>query len=166
MTSMPPPPNIPPSPAPAQSGSYATWGSRVLAYLVDGLIVGVPVFVIFLAGTAVTASGIDEVTGEVSGGGAAGVGIMLLAGFVGFAFQVWNVGWRQGTTGQSIGKGVMKIAVIRQQGGYLGGGMGIARMLVHSLVGGACFVNYLWPLWDDANQTWTDKILSTIVVDA
>lgn len=166
MTAMPPPP--PAAPVQHAAGSYASWGSRALAYLIDGALVSIPVIIGVILFTA-TAAGLsfDAETGEVSGGASA---LLIVFGSIFYlaaiAFAVWNQGWRQGVRGQSIGKGIMSISVIRQDGTFMGGGLGIGRMIVHSIVGGACFLNYLWPLWDDRAQTWTDKILDTIVVEA
>lgn len=167
MTAMPPPP--PTAPVEQQAaGRYASWGSRAVAYLIDGAIIAIPLIIgaILFSATLVGFS-FEAESGEVSGGASI---LLLVVGSVFYlaalAFAVWNQGWRQGVRGQSIGKGIMKISVIKLDGTFMGGGLGIGRMLVHSIVGGACFLNYLWPLWDDRSQTWTDKILDTIVVEA
>ena len=39
------------------------------------------------------------------------------------------------------------------------------RDLLHTLDGFA-YVGYLWPLWDAKRQTFADKIMKTVVVDA
>jgi len=36
---------------------------------------------------------------------------------------------------------------------------------VHSLDSFA-YVGFLWPLWDDKRQTFSDKLMKTIVIDA
>ncbi len=171
MTAMPPPPSSPPPAMPPPMGStggsqLATWGQRFLAYLIDALIVAVPTIIVFIIGIVLVASTADTATGDLGAGGGIGILLYLLAAVAGTVFQFWNVGWRQGETGQSIGKSRIGIAVIRKDGsGYLGGGMGIVRAILHSIFG-ACFLNYLWPLWDDQNQTWTDMVLDTLVVQA
>lgn len=169
MTMMPPPPSQPPV-APQRQGAYATWGARLAAYLIDGLLSSAVAFVgiipFFMFAAAIET---DPATGASGDPGGLGI-VMLLLSLALFAasiaFTFWNLGWRQGTTGQSIGKGVMDISVIKTNGTFMGGGLGIGRYLVHAIVGGACFLDYLWPLWDERNQTWTDKILDTIVVRA
>lgn len=169
MTAMPPPPSYTGPPVQQQgTGSYATWGSRFLAYLIDGAIVTG----ILLLGVIPLVIGIgaaSAVEGSGDGAGAIGAVMLLLAAMiyaVALGFALWNQGWRQGTTGQSIGKSVMKISVIRENGQFMGPGLGFGRLIIHAIVGGACFLDYLWPLWDDKVQTWTDKIVSTIVVRA
>ncbi len=166
MTAMPPPPAAPVQQQAA--GAYASWGSRLVAWFIDGALVSVPIIIgLILFSATVAGLSFDSETGDIPGrASAALVGFGSLFYLAAIAFAVWNQGWRQGTTGQSIVKGIMKISVIRQDGTFMGGGLGIGRMIVHSIVGGACFLNYLWPLWDDRSQTWTDKILDTIVVEA
>ncbi|HKJ54503.1 MAG TPA: RDD family protein [Nitriliruptoraceae bacterium] len=173
MTAMPPPPSQPPSqpvPAPQQpAGRYATWGSRAIAWLIDGAIVGAiaGVGIMMVAVAAAGTAAVSEGAGNAEPGAAGGVFLVLGLGLyaVAIGFNLWNQGWRQGETGQSIGKSVMKISVIRDTGEFMGGGLGIGRLLVNWIVGGACALNYLWPLWDDRVQTWADKIVSTIVVE-
>ena len=75
-------------------------------------------------------------------------------------------GYQQGETGQSPGKRVMGIKLIRKDDGHVvGGGMGIARMFIHIVDGLICYLGWLWPLWDSERQTWTDKIMSTHVIE-
>ncbi len=165
MTPMPPPPSsMPPPTAPTGGTQLATWGQRFLAYLIDALIITIPMFILFIIGIILITTGADTQTGELGAGGGFGIVVYILAALAGIAFQFWNLGWRQGTTGESIGKSRIGIAVIRTDGsGYLGGGNGLVRALLHGVLG-ACFLNFLWPQWDDKNQTWTDMILNTLVV--
>ena len=147
--------------------NYASWGSRLGAILIDGLIAGIPGIILVVIGGVITASGAetDPVTGAVSGVNPAGLLLVVLGYIVIFAIAIWNQGIRQGKTGQSIGKGVLNIAVVRADNGqYLGAGAGFLRWLVAQIIGGACFLDYLWPLWDDKKQSWHDKIVSSVVI--
>ncbi len=38
------------------------------------------------------------------------------------------------------------------------------RWLLHGVINQVIYIDYLWPLWDDKNQTLTDKILGTVVI--
>lgn len=166
MSTMPPPPSMP---AQQRTGRYASWGSRAVAYIIDGAIASIPSLLAVIVLVAATGDlSIDADTGDLSGSGtSAGLVFLAIILYLGtFVFAIWNQGWRQGTTGQSIGKGIMKISVITEDGRFMGGGLGIGRMLLNGILGGACLLNYLWPLWDDKVQTWADKIVNTIVVEA
>ena len=146
--------------APAGGGDFASWISRVGASLLDGLISGLPI----LIGYIVLFASIDTTTDDVSPIG----GIAVALGFVAsLALSIWNQGYKQGTTGQSIGKRVLGIKVVGQKTGQpVGFGKGLLRLLLHGIFNNACFLNVLWPLWDDQNRTWTDMVVETYVVQA
>ena len=95
-----------------------------------------------------------------------GGGLLVLAGLLlMLGIQIWNRAFKQGRTGQSVGKKVMGIRLVDEGTGQpIGAGMAFVRDLAHTLDGFA-YVGYLWPLWDDKRQTFADKILSTVVVE-
>ncbi|MGH3350375.1 MAG: RDD family protein [Nocardioides sp.] len=186
-----PPPPPPPAPgygaAPAGYGAapsaygatppYASWGARVGAAIIDGLLGAVsmiPFYVgygLFIGGAAAGSSEYDAETGMYTTGEPNGA-LMAIGGilaFVGFfvllAFLFWNYGLKQGKTGYTIGKGVLGIKVVKEADGQvLGTWFSIGRFFVHYLDQLACYIGYLWPLWDEKRQTFADKILSTIVI--
>ena len=94
-----------------------------------------------------------------------GMIVYILAYALVFAYWIWNWGYRQGTTGQSIGKSVMKFKVISEKTGQpIGFGLSIVRQIAHIVDGSICYIGYLFPLWDAKRQTLADKIMSTICV--
>jgi hypothetical protein len=106
------PPPAGPSPALPQE-AYTPWFTRVLAWLIDN----VPVFIVLGIAYGIAFGTADnQCTTDTYGGygayctssfGAIGA-IMLGLGYIAvLAYWVWNWGYRQGTTGSSIGKGVM-----------------------------------------------------------
>jgi len=143
-------------------GPYAGWGTRLAAYLIDALI-AVGAGLIFIIVGAVLLGSADP--GETS---VPGLLIMILGYIVIFAVQIWNSVLKQGSTGQTIGKGVMGIKVIGENTGQpLGGGGAFVRWLMHAFIDGAiCYLGFLWPLWDSKKQTWGDKVASSVVVQA
>lgn len=87
-------------------------------------------------------------------------GITLLV----LAWVFYNA-YLNGSTGQSIGKQMAGTKVVRAvDGQLLGGGMGVVRQLLHILDSLACYLGYLWPLWDPKRQTFSDKIVATYVI--
>ncbi len=143
---------------------FAGWGSRVGAYLVDVLVQ--LIFVVPAVIVAIATSDIDPVTGTVTAS-PAGQGITLLLYFAAFVVALWNVVWRQGRTGQSLGKSALGIKLAGASTGQpIGAGMSFVRQLAHILDTLACFIGYLWPLWDSKKQTFADKVTSTYVVRA
>jgi uncharacterized RDD family membrane protein YckC len=139
-----------PYPPLPQSG-YASWLQRVGAYLIDGLLTGVPTIVLVLLGSAI--------------GGGVGVLFLLLGYLAGLSIFIWNTVLRQGRTGQSIGKAQVSVRLIRETDGQpVGPGMAFVRQLAHIIDGIPCYIGYLWPLWDKKRQTFADKICGTVVV--
>jgi uncharacterized RDD family membrane protein YckC len=167
-------PGYPPAPAgpgPAlPKEAYTPWFTRVLAWLIDSI----PIFVVYgigylvLIGTQEKAcvtdtSGYD--LGEFCATGASTLGqiSMVLAWLVALAYVIWNYGYRQGTTGSSIGKSIMKFKVVSEKTGQpIGFGMSVVRQIAHIVDGIVCYIGYLWPLWDDKRQTFADKIMTTV----
>lgn len=144
----------PPGRGATASTAYASWGQRVLATLVDA---GIPAAVALLVILPLSAVGDLTLLLSVSG-------VVYLALF---AFAIWNSGYRQGTTGQSIGKKIVGTRLVRVSDLQpVGFGLAIGRQLLHVVDGIPLYLGYLWPLWDDRNQTFSDKICDTVVVPA
>ena len=100
-----------------------------------------------------------------TGGGVSGAGmaIMVIGWLLGVAGGLWLI-YREGTTGQTPGKKMVNIRVLREADGQpLGFGMAFVRKICHA-VDGICCLGYLWPLWDAKKQTFADKIMSSVVV--
>ena len=179
----PPPPGAYPPPGyyppPAMAGAlpkeaYTPWIRRVGAYLIDLL----PLLVLNGIGQGVqfgTAENIcvtdDSDIGYnitcSSNPTGLGLTVGLIFALAAAAFAIWNFGYRQGRTGQSIGKSVLKFKVVGERTGQpIGFGLSIVRQLAHILDGLVCYLGYLWPLWDSKRQTFADKIMSTICLPA
>ena len=130
------------------SGPRATFGQRLVAWLIDLVIIVIALVVI--VGIAFA---IDETLGVVA----------YLLGIVGiFLYYAYFEG---SPSGQTIGKKVMKIRVIDfNTGGPLGFGRGLIRGVARIPSQFLCYLGYLWMLWDQEKQTWHDKLASTVVV--
>jgi RDD family len=187
----PPPPSMggypPPPPAtvgygasPAQAfglpqDAYTPWITRVVGFIIDNLPLAILeglAYAFLLTfrqeGTACvggdTQLGLEDIciTGD-DGPSGLGWGLAILAFLAALAFWIWNYGYRQGTTGQSIGKTVMKFKVVSEKTGQpIGFGMSIVRQLAHIIDAAICYIGYLFPLWDAKRQTIADKIMTTV----
>jgi uncharacterized RDD family membrane protein YckC len=153
------PPPLPPG------VTLASWGARAAAYLVDV----VALFACVVPGAVVTGLVVGPLEPGEDPAPLGVVGIIL-----GFAVPllVWlyQFTWRAGARGQSWGKQVVGIHLVREFDVQPpGGGLGIGRYalrwaLGNASCGGYTLVTLLWPLWDDRNQTLDDKMLHTLVV--
>jgi uncharacterized RDD family membrane protein YckC len=135
-----PPPPAPPTRGP--SGPRASFGRRLVAALVDGILLGI------VSGIALAALS-----------PAAAQGVNLLIGLAYF-------GYFEGSgSGQTVGKRALGIRVIDfNTGGPIGFGRGLLRYLGKLVSGFVLLLGYLWMLWDKEKQTWHDKIATTVVV--
>ena len=98
-----------------------------------------------------------------TGNSTLGVAAVLVSALAGLAYVAWNLGYKQGTTGSSIGKSIMKFKVVSEQTGQpIGFGPSILRQIAHIVDGVICYIGYLFPLWDAKRQTMADKIMSTV----
>jgi uncharacterized RDD family membrane protein YckC len=148
----PPPPGYHGTPLPP----LAHWGMRVGAFLIDLLLI-VPGYVVAGIGSAFTdSSGSPTVLGL----------LLVFVGYVAaFAVALWNLTFRQGRTGWSVGKQVLGIRLLAERSMQpLGPGLTFVRGLAHVLDSLPCYLGYLWPLWDAKRQTFADKVMSTVVV--
>jgi uncharacterized RDD family membrane protein YckC len=140
----------------------ASWIQRVGASIIDYLVAGIPATIgyFLLLPSMMTASQ----TGQAASGGTTLIAILLYLVTIGIS--IWNRWFKQGTTGQSVGKQVLGIKLLRESDGQpIGPLMAFVRDICH-ILDGVCFIGYLWPLWDAKKQTFADKILSTVVVKA
>lgn len=141
---------------PAQYGFplIATYGQRVGGFLID---VGIPGGLLAVVLIAAMSTKDVMVIGLVYPG----------AALVGLAFLLWNTGYLQGRTGQSLGKRVLGTRLVAMSTGEpVGFGRAVGRQLAHLLDGLPLLLGYLWPLWDEQGQTFADKVCSTLVVQA
>lgn len=149
-------------------GQLAHWGWRALGFLIDTSIVSAGYGVLILIGML-----LGFLTLSIGGGdeGAAMVFsiISLVVGLVGYAalvaLAIWNVAYRRGKTGQTLGQKLVNISTLSEETGQpIGFGNAFARHLCHILDGMACYIGFLFPLWDEKRQTFADKIMRTVVV--
>jgi len=119
----------------------ASWIQRVGGYLIDFLIIFIPSFIL---GVATGSRVVYDI-------------VALIIGIV--------IAYMNGATGQSPGKRLVGLRLIKAQDGQLLGGlMGIVRAICHILDSVACLIGWFWPLWDAKRQTFADKIVGTVVV--
>ncbi len=179
VTTPPPGAGGPPVQAPAPgalSGAHvlAGWWSRVGAALIDGLIVGIGGIVLLIAITA--PFGLlffaDEDLGVVS----IIFGFMLATLCVTIVAFLYAPAMMARTNGQTLGRMVLDIRVVRAKGQPMTFGWAMLReVAVKALLFGiassltfglASLLDVLWPLWDEENRALHDFIVDTRVIRA
>lgn len=156
-----------PSAYPAVFASgYASWGTRAIGFIVDGLLVGVVMAVLWF----VLAGVVTSMTAFVGHGAAGGMCCMFILLFplatllVGLYNSVYLIAQR----GSSIGQGLVNIKVVDAAGNLLTQGAAFIRLVVRAGMGFVPVLpvlDMLWPLWDPRNQTLHDKAVDCYVVN-
>ncbi|MEZ4671978.1 MAG: RDD family protein [Anaerolineae bacterium] len=124
------------------SYELADIGTRFMALIIDSLILG-----------AITSAFFGAAKGP-------GVGAGII---VGIAYH-WYFLTRQ--HGQTPGKMLMKIRVIKVDGTPIDDVTPILRYIGYYINSAVIMLGWLWATWDDQRQGWHDKIANTIVVRA
>ncbi|MFI6444508.1 RDD family protein [Kitasatospora sp. NPDC050543] len=123
---------------------FTPWWSRVLSYLIDWILVGIP----------------TSIADLIDPGNAA---LQIALGLVSFALWVYNRCYLAGK-GQSWGKMALGTHLHSEATGRpIGTFKAFLRDLCHILDALPCYLGFLWPIWDDRRQTFADKIMSTVV---
>ena len=122
----------------------AGFGVRVVASLIDGLVVGVFQLALWLVLSFI---GVGELAQVLS--------LLLDAGY---CVYFWT------NDGATPGKSIMGIRVIAADGSTVSMGAAILRYLGYFLSAIPLGLGYLWVIFDGDNQAWHDKLAGTYVV--
>ena len=140
---------------PTAPNPYASWPLRVGAYLVDSLLVVVAYFPAWI-GMIIEAGGGNDTLATV---------LIVIGALASAAVFVWNTCLRAGRTGYSVGKGLLDIKLVSERTREpIGAGMALWRYVCHVVDALPLYLGYLWPLWDEKRQTFSDKIVHTVVL--
>lgn len=145
--------------------TYAQWADRVVGYLIDMLLVGAGMLVLYLV-----LGGLFAMMAGLGSNLAGGMCCMMILLFpvssllVGLFNGVYLVAQR----GSSIGQGVMNLKVVDINGNLLSTGTAFIRLIARVALGFLPMVgpllDLLWPLWDDKRQTLHDKAVGSYVL--
>jgi len=149
---------------------YTPWFTRVLAYVIDS----VPVYLLAIIGWVVLfafrqvektcVDGAFCAPGDSAPSTTAWI-IFSVCALIVMVFWLWNFAVRQGNTGSSIGKQMMKFKVVSEQAQQpIGVFKSFLRQIAHSIDALICYIGFLFPLWDDKRQTIADKLMKTVCV--
>jgi uncharacterized RDD family membrane protein YckC len=155
MQSPPPPPPPPtggymPAPGYAPSARYGGFWIRVVAYIIDAIIIGV------VAGIIDAILHIN-LTDPASSSRGAGSGVNLVLSFAYFAYM-WSY---QGAT---LGQRIFGLKVVDANTGQrIDFGKAALRWVGLFISFLVCFVGVIWVAFDARKQGWMDKIAGTVV---
>ena len=156
----PPPPPVPAAQAwvqpeaesgPAPGVEFAPHGERLVAYIFDVLIVGVVLVL------ALILLGLLSVAAPVLG-----IPLLILAVIlIPLLYFPWF--WARG--GQTLGMKVFGLHVVRDRdGGTIGWGSAILRLIGFWIDGLVFYLGFIWILIDKRRRGWHDLIAGTVVI--
>jgi uncharacterized RDD family membrane protein YckC len=159
----PPPPSYAPPPqipggyqpiAVAPQGTYGGFWIRVVAYIIDAIILGI-VGAILSVPLGVNYTDMNSLN---SGAARVSNGIDLVLGFVYFTL-LWSY------MGASIGQRLLGMRVVDATTGQpIGFGKAVLRWVGLIVSFFVCFIGVIWVAFDGRKQGWMDKIAGTVVV--
>jgi uncharacterized RDD family membrane protein YckC len=141
---------------------------RLLASMIDGIILNVISLVLGFIGVIAMGLGPDGLSGieDLESQGLLGLIVPLYIFII-----IMNIAYYtyfHGRTGQTLGKMACSLRVVSLDGEPLGYGRAFFRWLLFMvfavifLLGGV--LNFLWPIWSKHKQAWHDKIVGTYVI--
>lgn len=148
-------------PGPAPGIRYSSRLGRLLAYFIDGFVIGILAGIPYFIGIMLVTLG----AGSDSGGGIlALVGTVFLV--IGFIIAVLYKPWMWSRDGQTVGYKVMRLRVVRaSDGGPVSGGQAIGRLLGYIVSGFLFSLGFIWIAFDEKRQGWHDKLAGTVVIE-
>jgi uncharacterized RDD family membrane protein YckC len=175
----PPPPAYPtqyyagpPQAGPAPGIGYAGFWIRFVAVLIDDIIIGVPLAIVFFAAEGSTLTSYTDCVNNAIASGTivstcSGTLTGAIAPFELFGLLVeflYFVGlWSQ--LGGSLGQRMLGLHVVdAATGKHIGVGRAIGRFIGYLISGFVLGIGFIWAAFDPRKQGWADKMASTFVV--
>ena len=87
-------------------------------------------------------------------------GQFIVNGILALAYSVWMIG----TYGATVGKMVMNLRVVKENGSKVNYSDALLREISKYLSGFVFGLGYLNVIWDKKKQGWHDKIAKTVVL--
>jgi len=155
---------VPPQP----QTTYAGFWIRLVARIVDGIILGIPLTIllfIFIAvsGAALNATSSDQNAQNTAAGVASGAFLLFyliaLVAIAGYQIYFW------GTSGQTIAMRLFHLRVVdATTGAPIGIGRAVVRWLMTIVNSWACYIGWIWVAFDARKQGWHDKVATSVVL--
>jgi uncharacterized RDD family membrane protein YckC len=159
-----------PPPPPAAAGArigYGGFGLRLVARILDGLILGIPLGLLFALMAGVAATGVSvavDANGNVNNVAAGGVGGLLVLWYLALfvvSTLYYVVLWSRGAT---LGQRLLNLRVVdASTGANITMGRAFLRYIGLIIATIPCYLGLLWVIWDPRKQGWHDKIAGTVV---
>lgn len=152
--------------APQLDLRLATIGKRWLAIVIDGFIVAILTVLLLFAGGALAPLDAAMASADAA---------VLSDAFANFQSNtltvnllvsaVYNVALMVAFNGQTLGKMMLRLRVVKKKGGRITILDALLRNVFGYMISQIFLLGYLWALFDAEKQTWHDKMAGTVVVE-
>ncbi len=165
-------------PSASPGWQFAPWWKRVVAYLIDSLVLSMvlglvawPLVSNAVSGCVAAAPAVDQ--RALAACSSSLMGAVVTLALLSIVASLAYFGLLDGSArGQTLGKRALGIATRdAATGGAIGPVRAAARILVMGLLafplllGLPWLLDVLWPLWDSRRQAWHDKLTGSVVVE-
>ena len=145
---------------PAPGVRFAPHGPRLVAYILDGVILTV-VFMLVLIPVALITASVDR---DGPSGAAIAAMVMLVLAAMAVSVLYFPFFWQR--TGQTPGMRPFHLWVVRDRDGAgFGWGTALLRLLGLYVAASVFYLGFLWIFVDKRRRGWQDLIAGTIVVE-
>jgi uncharacterized RDD family membrane protein YckC len=143
-------------------GAYAGFASRLIAFVIDLLIVTATIATITLVGNFLV-DALSNMFGFIVAGAATNLVMVTIISIVSLSFYlIYFIGlWM--LAGQTLGKWVVGVRIVRTNGERIRLRTAIVRLIGY-WISTILFLGYLWVLVDNRRQGFHDKLARTFVV--
>jgi len=159
------------------AGQYASWWTRAGAYLIDGLVIGIPaVIVSIVLGVGFVGAAASESSGGIVALILAALGFIAILVVVSLIYAPLTMMRSGEHNGQTWGKQLLDCRVVRADGQPMDFWWSVLRQVIvqnflfwgvgQFFLGIPTLLNYLWPLWDDQDRCLHDMVCDTRVIRA
>jgi len=147
---------------------YAGFWRRFIAYMIDGFIIGIVVFILAII------AGIAFFAGIMSGGNSAWIAelndperILSLSLWIWLFPTLINIAYFtyfHGATGRTPGKSLLGVQVVSVEGTPISFGTAFLRSVGYMVSSFFLCLGFIWIGFDRRKQGWHDKIAGTVVI--
>lgn len=150
-------PFVPVGPAPGYE--FGGPGPRLVAWIVDSIIVGLLVTIVAVLGAMLAVAGATNDSAATVGGGI----LLIVLGI--FAVTLGYFPWFWARNGATPGMAIFGLRVVRDSdGGPISGGQAVLRLIGYWVSGVVFYIGYIWIFVDARKRGWHDLIAGTVVV--
>ena len=152
-------------PGPAPGIEFAGHGGRLVAYIIDTILIGVVCTVILIIGFVAFSAGATVVGNKVTSVSTPGAILFLLSWTLAFAVIIlyFPFFWARG--GQTPGMRPFGLRVVRDRdGSRIGWGTALLRLVGLYVASAVLYIGLIWIFIDKRRRGWQDLIAGTVVI--